>query len=63
MSVTNSETVEDADMECSDGEAVDTEDEDEVQLLPIFLLCYLSALLLFLTLFCFSLIGQIFGTS
>jgi hypothetical protein len=30
MSVANSETVDDADMECSDGEAVDTEDTDEV---------------------------------
>jgi hypothetical protein len=36
MSVTNSETVEDADMECSDGEAVNTEDEeDEVGLAQI----------------------------
>ena len=31
MSVTNSETVvDDADMECSDGEPIDTDDEEEV---------------------------------
>ena len=29
MSVATSEVVDDADMECSDGEAVDTEDEDD----------------------------------
>ena len=30
MSVANSENVDEAEMECSDGEAVDTEDTDEV---------------------------------
>ena len=29
MSVATSEVVDDADMECSDGEAVDTEDEED----------------------------------
>ena len=64
MSVTNSETVEDADMECSDGEAVDTEDEDEVQLFAhLFALCFQSTVLRSFTLFCSTLMRQILWNS
>jgi hypothetical protein len=39
MSVATSEVVDDADMECSDGEAVDTEDEEDEVIVGAEILC------------------------